>query len=69
MSRYFYIDHVRGIYNVLTRIHKKYPKLPIMLCSGGGGRMDYEMLKYFTEFWCSDDTDSIRTPLHPVEPV
>jgi alpha-galactosidase len=53
----FYIDHVRGIYKVLTRIHKKYPKLPMMLCSGGGGRMDYEMLKYFTEFWCSDDTD------------
>lgn len=53
----FYIDHIRGIYNVLTRIHNKYPKLPMMLCSGGGGRMDYEMLKYFTEFWCSDDTD------------
>ena len=53
----FYIDHVRGIYKVLTRIHNKYPKLPMMLCSGGGGRMDYEMLKYFTEFWCSDDTD------------
>ena len=53
----FYIDHVRGIYNVLTRIHNKYPNLPMMLCSGGGGRMDYEMLKYFTEFWCSDDTD------------
>ena len=52
----FYIDHVRGIYNVLTRIHDKYPNLPMMLCSGGGGRMDYEMLKYFTEFWCSDDT-------------
>lgn len=29
----------------------------MMLCSGGGGRMDYEALKYFTEFWCSDDTD------------
>ena len=29
----------------------------MMLCSGGGGRMDYGMLKYFTEFWCSDDTD------------
>ena len=53
----FYIDHVRGIYKVLTRIHNKYPKLPMMLCSGGCGRMDYEMLKYFTEFWCSDDTD------------
>lgn len=53
----FYIDHIRGIYSVLTRIHDKYPDLPMMLCSGGGGRMDYEMLKYFTEFWCSDDTD------------
>jgi alpha-galactosidase len=31
-----------------------------MLCSGGGGRADYEMLKYFTEFWPSDDTDPIE---------
>ena len=53
----FYIDHVRGIYKVMSRIKAKYPKLPMMLCSGGGGRMDYEALKYFTEFWCSDDTD------------
>ena len=53
----FYIDHVRGIFNVLDRIHAKYPTLPMMLCSGGGGRMDYAMLKYFTEFWCSDNTD------------
>lgn len=52
-----YIDHVRGIYNVMSRIKAKYPNLPMMLCSGGGGRMDYEALKYFTEFWCSDDTD------------
>ena len=29
----------------------------MMLCSGGGARMDYEALKYFTEFWCSDNTD------------
>lgn len=51
-----YIDHVRGVYNVMSRIKAKYPNLPMMLCSGGGGRMDYEALKYFTEFWCSDDT-------------
>jgi alpha-galactosidase len=31
-----------------------------MLCSGGGGRADYEMLKYFTEFWPSDDTEPIE---------
>ena len=52
-----YIDHVCGVYNVMSRIKAKYPNLPMMLCSGGGGRMDYEALKYFTEFWCSDDTD------------
>lgn len=53
----FYVDHIRGIYNVLARIKEKYPSVPMMLCSGGGARADYEALKYFTEFWCSDNTD------------
>ena len=55
-----YIDHVRGIYNVLKRVKEKYPNTPMMLCSGGGARCDYEALKYFTEFWCSDNTDPIE---------
>jgi len=41
----------------MDRLRSKYPKLPIMLCSGGGGRTDYGALKYFTEFWPSDNTD------------
>ena len=32
----------------------------MMLCSGGGARCDYEALKYFTEFWCSDNTDPVE---------
>ena len=32
----------------------------MMLCSGGGGRSDYEALSYFTEFWPSDNTDPIE---------
>lgn len=55
-----YIDHVRGVYNVFKRVSEKYPNLPIMMCSGGGARCDYEALKYFTEFWCSDDTDPVE---------
>ena len=55
-----YIDHVRGIYNVLKRVKATYPNVPMMLCSGGGARCDYEALKYFTEFWCSDNTDPIE---------
>lgn len=56
----FYIDHVRGIYKVLQRVKEKYPRVPMMLCSGGGARCDYEALKYFTEFWCSDNTDPVE---------
>lgn len=57
---HLYIEYVRGLYNVLERIQQKYPKLPMMLCSGGGGRSDYEALKYFTEFWPSDNTDPVE---------
>lgn len=52
-----YIDHVRGLYKVLDRIQAKYPKLEMMLCSGGGARCDYQALKYFGELWPSDNTD------------
>jgi len=31
-----------------------------MMCSGGGGRCDYEALKYFDEYWCSDNTDPVE---------
>ena len=53
----FYVDYVKGLYSVLERIRNKYPTVPIMLCSGGGGRLDYGILQYFTEYWPSDNTD------------
>lgn len=56
---HLYTDYVRGLYSVLERVRKSYPKLPIMLCSGGGGRVDYGALQYFTEFWLSDNTDPL----------
>lgn len=57
---HLYIDYVQGLYNVLERIRAKYPKVPMMLCSGGGGRVDYAALQYFTEFWPSDNTDPLE---------
>ena len=57
---HLYVDYVRGLYNVLDRIKAKYPDLPMMLCSGGGGRADYGGLKYFTEMWPSDNTDPVE---------
>lgn len=58
-SRLF-IDYTRSFYKIMERIRAKYPHLPIMLCSGGGGRTDYGAMKYFTEFWPSDNTDALE---------
>ena len=57
---HLFIDYTKGLYKVMERIRSKYPHLPIMLCSGGGGRTDYAALKYFTEFWPSDNTDGLE---------
>lgn len=57
---HIYIEYTKGLYNVMQRVREKFPKVPIMMCSGGGGRGDYELFKYFTEFWPSDDTDPLE---------
>ncbi|HEX6430271.1 MAG TPA: alpha-galactosidase [Niastella sp.] len=57
---HFYLQYVQGLYAVLQKIRQKYPAVPMMLCSGGGGRVDYAALQYFTEFWPSDNTDPLE---------
>lgn len=57
---HLYVDYVKGLYKVLDRVRAKYPKVEMMLCSGGGGRVDYGALKYFNEFWLSDNTDPLE---------
>ena len=44
----------------MDKTAKTFPKTELMLCSGGGGRVDYGALKYFHEFWPSDNTDPVR---------
>ncbi|MFA5819042.1 MAG: alpha-galactosidase [Bacteroidales bacterium] len=56
---HLYIDYVNGLYSVLDRLHQKYPHLPMMLCASGGGRVDYGALRYFTEFWASDNSEPL----------
>ncbi len=57
---HLYVDYVHGLYTVLERVRARHPKVPMMLCSGGGGRVDYGALRYFTEFWPSDNTDGLE---------
>jgi alpha-galactosidase len=57
---HLWIDYVRALYALMDRTAKAFPKTELMLCSGGGGRADYGALKYFHEFWPSDNTDPVR---------
>lgn len=56
-QNHFYINYVNGFYSILERLRSKHPNLQMMLCAGGGSRVDYGALKYFTEFWPSDSTN------------
>ena len=48
----------------MDKTAKNFPDTELMLCSGGGGRVDYGALKYFHEFWPSDNTDPVaRVPM------
>lgn len=59
-----WIDYVQALYALLARTAKTFPDTELMLCSGGGGRADYGALKYFQEFWPSDNTDPVfRVPM------
>ena len=61
---HLWIDYVNALYALMDKTAKKYPDTELMLCSGGGGRADYGALKYFHEFWPSDNTDPVqRVPM------
>lgn len=57
---HLYVEYTKGFDKVLERVRAKYPTVPMMLCSGGGGRSDYSLLQHFTEFWLSDNTDPLE---------
>jgi len=61
---HLWIDYVAALYALMDKTAKKFPDTELMLCSGGGGRVDYGALRYFHEFWPSDNTDPVqRVPM------
>ena len=59
-----WIDYVQALYALMEKTAQQFPNTELMLCSGGGGRADYGALKYFHEFWPSDNTDpTMRVPM------
>ncbi|MFO1513141.1 MAG: alpha-galactosidase [Verrucomicrobiota bacterium] len=61
---HLWINYVHALSTLMDKTAKTFPKTELMLCSGGGGRVDYGALKYFHEFWPSDNTDpTVRVPM------
>lgn len=52
--------YVLGLYSVLERLTKAFPRVLFEGCSGGGGRYDAAMLAYFPQYWTSDDSDAVE---------
>src|SRR6185437_16694871 len=52
-----WVAYVQGYYRVLDTLRKRFPKLEIESCSGGGGRVDPGVMRYTDEVWPSDNTD------------
>ncbi len=57
---HLWIDYVHALYGIMGRITKRHPNVEIMMCSGGGGRVDYGAMRYAQEFWPSDMTDPVN---------
>ena len=53
-----FIDYPKALISIMDRVRKAFPAVTLMVCSGGGGRMDYATMPYFQEYWPSDNTDA-----------
>lgn len=50
--------YVLGVYELAKYLTESFPEILFEGCSGGGGRFDGAMLKYFPQYWTSDNTDA-----------
>lgn len=52
--------YILGVYDLIARLEKRFPKVFFEGCAGGGGRFDFGMLYYMPQIWTSDNTDAIE---------
>ncbi|MGD0577941.1 MAG: alpha-galactosidase, partial [Bryobacteraceae bacterium] len=57
-QRKIWIKYVRNVYEIADRLRAAHPGVEFEGCSGGGGRIDLELMRRVEEFWTSDNTDA-----------
>jgi alpha-galactosidase len=50
--------HTAGVYSVMDRLRRAFPRLQIESCASGGGRVDLGILARTDQVWTSDNTDA-----------
>ncbi|MDR2953603.1 MAG: alpha-galactosidase [Prevotella sp.] len=56
-QQHLWYEYTLGLYKVFSECARLNPDLQMMVCSGGGGRCDYGSMRFFHEFWTSDNTN------------
>ncbi|HEM5235172.1 TPA: alpha-galactosidase [Streptococcus suis] len=51
--------YILGLYDIVNYLTSEFPAVLFESCSGGGGRNDLGMMRYFPQVWASDNTDAI----------
>ncbi|SEO89742.1 alpha-galactosidase [Paenibacillus sp. OV219] len=57
-QREVWVRHALGVYEIVTKLKERHPKVLFQSCSGGGGRVDLGIIQYFDQVWTSDNTDA-----------
>jgi alpha-galactosidase len=54
------VEHVRGVYAVFAEIRSRHPGVEFEICSGGGGRVALDFMRYGEQVWTSDNTGAVE---------
>ncbi|MGB3411546.1 MAG: alpha-galactosidase [Microthrixaceae bacterium] len=54
-----WVDQVLATWDVMSEVAVRHPDVEMMLCASGGGRTDHGTLRWFHDFWTSDNTDPV----------
>lgn len=54
-----YVDYTKNLYWIFAELRRRYPKLEIESCAGGGGRVDLGIMHLTDQIWPTDNTDPL----------
>jgi alpha-galactosidase len=56
-QRELWVRYVEGLYHIWGTLRERHPHVIWQSCSGGGGRVDFGMLRLADQCWTSDNTE------------